>query len=275
MSKKLQIYQVDAFTNEPFKGNPAGVCLLDKNIDEQTMQLIAREMNLSETAFIIPSEDDKAGCYQLRWFTPEVEIPLCGHATLAASKILFDMIHIPVETITYRTKSGKLTCKKESNGFILDFPIDYYENSNAPGDLIRSLGVKKLVNTVYGKNTKKLILHIESEEELNVLKPDFEQMKNLTFESKINGVAVTAKGQGRIDFVSRYFNPWAGVNEDPVTGSVHTVLASYWGDLLKKKELTAHQKSRRGGEIEIKILENDRVELKGDAVIVLEGTLFI
>ncbi len=276
--KGLQIYQVDAFTNEAFKGNPAGVCLMDEMADERLLQSISSEMNLSETAFVATISEKsfkEADSFLLRWFTPLMEVPLCGHATLAACKVLFDIVNLPLEVIRFITASGQLTGRKEGNAFILDFPIDKYNYQTAPTELLESMGVKGLINTVCGRNSKKLILHIESEEELSQLKPDFEKMKSLAFDNSICGVAVTTKGKEGLDFVSRYFNPWAGVNEDPVTGSVHTVLASYWGDLLNKKEMLAYQKSQRGGKLHLRIKDNDRVEFAGEAVVVMRGELLL
>ncbi len=277
-NKKIKIYQVDAFTNENFKGNPAGVCILKKPIPEYKMQLIAREMNLSETAFAMPmhkNKNDIKNNYILRWFTPEKEVDLCGHATLATSKVLFEALSLEGEEINYETKSGKLVAKKDEEGIILNFPLDEAINFNIKAEeLLQALGVKNYINIFLGRNTKKLIIHVGKEEDVRALSPNFSQMIKWNLSSHIKGVAVTALSE-KYDFVSRYFNPWVGVNEDPVTGSVHTVLASYWRNILGKDILKAYQASPRGGEIILKVLDGKRVNLIGDGVIIIEGYMYI
>lgn len=274
VKKQLDLYWVDAFTKEIFKGNAAAVVVLREQLDEKVMQSIAAEMNVSETAFvnIIQCKDNK---YSLRWFTPKVEVPMCGHATIAVSKVLFDILGVRENEIQYDTKSGILTAKRHSEGIILDFPVDLYERVEVPQQLLKALGIEKIENCIYGKHTKKLVIHVCDQQQIINLNVDFEKMKSLSFEMDIKGVGVTAKGNGKYDFISRYFNPWAGVNEDPVTGSVHTVLAPYWSKLLGKNELSAYQASSRGGELKLKLNSNGRMNIIGEAVVLLKGKLDI
>lgn len=276
--KVVQIYQVDAFTNECFKGNPAGVCILEKAVEDKYMQLIAKEMNLSETAFVQSFEGrpiNQTNIFSLRWFTPKYEIDLCGHATIAASEILFNNIGIENNQIIYKTKSGRLTANKTVDGIALDFPIDEALNINPSNDILEAMGIECYENAIIGKNTRKLVIHLKTESEVLKLTPNFEKMKCLEFETKVKGVGVTCRGNGNYDFISRCFNPWAGVNEDPVTGSVHTLLAPYWGKLLNKNEMKAYQASDRGGEIILRILAENRVKLIGQSIVVLKGELYI
>lgn len=276
--KVVPIYQVDAFTNKCFRGNPAGVCILKEPIEDNYMQLIAKEMNLSETAFVQPFEGKNANQineFSLRWFTPKYEVDLCGHATIAASEILFNHIGIKNEQIIYETKSGRLTASKASKGIALNFPIDEPLNINLSKDITEALGIEDYENAIIGKNTRKLVIHLKKESEILNLAPNFEKMKDLKFHMDVRGVGVTYRGNEKYDFISRYFNPWAGVNEDPVTGSVHTLLAAYWGKLLNKKEMKAYQCSDRGGEIILRILSDNKVELIGQAVVVLKGEIYI
>lgn len=273
---KLPIYIVDSFTNISFGGNPAGVCILKEKIDDESMALIAREINLSETAFLVVTEEDiknKNNKLSLRWFTPKVEVSMCGHGTLATAKVLFEDLGFEGEEIHFSTKSGVLVAKKDKDGIILDFPMDEYETVEAPKELLKAMGINSYKEAVYGKNTKKLVIEVEKEEEIINLKPNFEGMKNLSFALDIKGVGVTTEGE-KYDFVTRYFNPWAGINEDPVTGTVHTILGRYWGNKLGRKEFRAYQASERGGEIVIKLLQNGRMEMIGEGVIVLKGEIF-
>lgn len=271
--RAINIYQVDAFTNKLFKGNPAAVCILDKPIEDSIMQSIALELNLSETAFVLPKKNN---LFELRWFTPKKEVALCGHATLGASEVLFNEIDIGYDEIIYETKSGKLKAKKDVDGIILDFPIDepIVDVSLNVDNLLKAMGIFRYKKIIYGKRTKKLVLHLKNEEEVMKIKPDFEHMKKLDLKN-IKGVAVTARMNEKYDFITRYFNPWVGVNEDPVTGSVHTLLASYWSDILNKKILKAYQTSQRSGEILLRLKENNRLELVGKALIVLKGEIYI
>ena len=274
---RIPIYQVDAFTNEQFKGNPAGICILEQEIDDLYMQQIAEEMNLSETAFI--SSFDKSSIssskvFKLRWFTPKAEVPLCGHATLGTSKVLFDDIGIGLNEIIYETKSGRLVAQKSNEGIALDFPIDEPLSINPPTEILKAMGVLSYENIIYGKSTNKLVVHLKAQKDVLELNPNFQLMKEIHC-NNIKGVGITCKGNEKYDFISRFFNPWAGVNEDPVTGSIHTLLSSYWGDLLKKNKMRAYQASHRGGEIMLMIEKHSRVKLIGESIIVLKGIIYI
>lgn len=278
MKNKIKIYQVDAFTSKKFKGNPAAVCILEDDISDEVMKNIAREMNLSETAFVKPLEKDSVdncNLFSLRWFTPEIEVDLCGHATIATSKVLFDEFNIKEQYIKYETKSGVLKSKKEDEKISLDFPIDNPLDFNLTQDILEAMGIISYSNSIIGEKTRKLVIELKDKKEVVNLKPNFEMLKSLKFKSDIKGICVTCRGNEKYDFISRYFNPWAGINEDPVTGSVHTLLANYWSNKLNKIEMNAYQVSNRGGEISLKLLENDRVRLSGEAVIVLKGELYL
>lgn len=278
MKNKIKIFQVDAFTSEAFKGNPAAVCILENDISDELMKNIAQEMNLSETAFVKPLKNSNIGkgnLFSLRWFTPEVEVDLCGHATIATSKVLFDEFNIKEQHIKYETKSGLLTAKKEDEKISLDFPIDNPLYFNLTQDILDAMGIRSYSKAIIGEKTRKIVIEVKDKEDVINLKPNFEMLKSLKFKSNVKGIGVTCRGNEKYDFISRYFNPWAGINEDPVTGSVHTLLANYWSNKLNKMGMNAYQASNRSGEISLKLLENDRVRLSGEAVIVLRGELYL
>lgn len=278
MKNKIKIYQVDAFTSEAFKGNPAVVCILENDISDELMKNIAQEMNLSETAFVKPLKNSNIGkgnLFSLRWFTPEVEVDLCGHATIATFKVLFDEFNIKEQYIKYETKSGLLTAKKKDEKISLDFPIDKALDFNLTQDILDAMGIRSYSKAIIGEKTRKLVIEVKDKENIINLKPNFEILKSLKFKSDVKGIGVTCRGNEKYDFISRYFNPWAGINEDPVTGSVHTLLANYWSNKLNKMDMNAYQASNRSGEISLKLLENDRVRLSGEAVIVLRGELYL
>lgn len=278
MRNKIKIYQVDAFTSESFKGNPAAVCILEDDISDELMKNIAQEMNLSETAFVKQLKNSNIGkgnLFSLRWFTPEVEVNLCGHATIATSKVLFDEFNIKEQYIKYETKSGLLTAKKKDEKISLDFPIDKALDFNLTQDILDAMGIRSYSKAIIGEKTRKLVIEVKDKENIINLKPNFEILKSLKFKSDVKGIGVTCRGNEKYDFISRYFNPWAGINEDPVTGSVHTLLANYWSNKLNKMDMNAYQASNRSGEISLKLLENDRVRLSGEAVIVLRGELYL
>ncbi|MGY5238720.1 PhzF family phenazine biosynthesis protein [Clostridium tertium] len=278
MRNKIKIYQVDAFTSEAFKGNPAAVCILENDISDELMKNIAQEMNLSETAFVKPLKNlniGKGNLFSLRWFTPEVELDLCGHATIATSKVLFDEFNIKEQYIKYETKSGLLTAKKKDEKISLDFPIDKALDFNLTQDILDAMGIRSYSKAIIGEKTRKLVIEVKDKENIINLKPNFEILKSLKFKSDVKGIGVTCRGNEKYDFISRYFNPWDGINEDPVTGSVHTLLANYWSNKLNKMDMNAYQASNRSGEISLKLLENDRVKLSGEAVIVLRGELYL
>ena len=273
----IPIYQVDAFTDKTFKGNPAAVCLLDHKLEEPVMQAIAAEMNLSETAFVYSLENKpirETTHFSLRWFTPKVEVPLCGHATLATAAVLFYDQKLPTNEITFKTLSGKLIAKKEENGILLNFPSDPPEPIEPPEELLKALGITEYKNIVNSAQAGKLLIHLEDEDAVNKVTPDFGLMKSLPIYEGIIGVIITSEGSQQYDFISRFFAPWVGVNEDPVTGSAHTVLTPYWSEVLGKPEMLAYQASERGGKLIVQ-LDRKRVILIGEAVIVFKGELHL
>ncbi len=267
-------YHVDAFSRLPFKGNPAAVCLMERELPDATLQAIAAELNLSETAFVqrLPGINDwrAAPAYRLRWFTPLLEVPLCGHATLAAAKVLFAEWQHPAQRLEFATLSGTLYAKREDEGIALDFPLDRPIATQASPEMLAALQLEEYESAFVGERTGKLALHVSDASAVYELQPDFLRLGRLPF---CKGVAVTARGSEPYDMVSRYFNPWAGVNEDPVTGSVHTLLAAWWGERLKKTSLHAYQASPRGGEMRLRYAPGQRLELIGDARVVVRGKL--
>jgi predicted PhzF superfamily epimerase YddE/YHI9 len=259
----LPIVQVDAFTAKPFGGNPAAVCVLPSARDAIWMQNVALEMNLSETAFLVRQSDG----FNLRWFTPGVEVDLCGHATLASAHALWEDGHLkPGEQARFHTRSGLLTADRRGEWIEMDFPVKAEEPAEPPVRLREALGAAlKYV----GRNKFDYIVELESESVLRGLKPNF----SLLSEIPVRGVIVTARSDNHgFDFVSRFFAPGSGVNEDPVTGSAHCCLAPFWAARLGKTEFMAYQASPRGGVVRAK-LKGDRVLLGGQAVTVLRGEL--
>jgi predicted PhzF superfamily epimerase YddE/YHI9 len=263
----LPLFQVDAFTSQPFSGNPAGVVLLKEPKPDAWMLGIAREMNLSETAFLLPEGD----AYRLRWFTPAVEVTLCGHATLASAHILWEQKVLPIEqTAQFETLSGRLTAEHCPDGWIaLDFPARLTDPAAPPDGLLSSQGINRPV--FVGRYKEDYLLELETEEQVRGLAPDFMQLKNV----QTRGVVVTARAQmPGYDIVSRFFAPAVGVNEDPVTGSAHCALAPYWSRKLQKTSIHAYQASARGGELRIHHL-GERVRLEGQAVTVFSASLHV
>lgn len=263
MSQTIPLFQVDAFTSKPFLGNPAAVCLLQAEAESAWMQAVAAEMNLSETAFV-----RRLGRgYELRWFTPAIEVELCGHATLATAHILSQEGWIkPGETARFRTRSGMLTAVKETSRIVLDFPAAPARPASEPAGLFQALGIPPAELLFNGSD---YLVHLEGDADLTRLQPDFRALKQI----KARGVMVTTLSrQAEYDFISRFFGPAAGIDEDPVTGSAHCTLGPFWGERLGKTELRAYQASPRGGEMVVR-LRDDRVELAGSAVTVLRGQL--
>jgi PhzF family phenazine biosynthesis protein len=259
----VRIVQVDAFTSHPFGGNPAAVCVLAEARPDEWMRDVAREMNLSETAFLTPRNGD----FDLRWFTPAVEVDLCGHATVASAHVLWQDGHLPNgKQARFHTRSGLLLADQRGDWIELDFPAKIAERADAPPELLPALGVTKTM--FVGKNAWDYLVEIESEAELRALSPDHTRLRKLP----VRGVIVTSRSNGEFDFVSRFFAPGAGVDEDPVTGSAHTALGPYWGAKLGKTELNAFQASARGGVVRVR-LQGDRVILGGQAVTVMTGEL--
>ncbi|MBN1178769.1 MAG: PhzF family phenazine biosynthesis protein [Anaerolineae bacterium] len=261
----ITIYQVDAFADQPFAGNPAAVCILPAPRDATWMQHVAREMNLSETAFLHRQEDG----FDLRWFTPAVEVALCGHATLASAHVLWEMgLLAPDEEARFHTASGLLTANRRGEEIELNFPATSPQAVDPPPGLADALGV---VPEYVGKSRFDYLVRVRSESEVRGAQPDVARLK----EMKVRGVMVTSRSASeRYDFVSRFFAPGAGVDEDPVTGSAHCTLGPYWGGVLDKEEMVAYQASARGGELRVRI-EGDRVILGGKAVTVLRGELLV
>jgi PhzF family phenazine biosynthesis protein len=260
----IRIVQVDAFTSRPFAGNPAAVCVLDTPRPDEWMRHVAREMNLSETAFLVPQN----GGYNLRWLTPTVEVALCGHATVASAHVLWQDGHLPEgQQARFHTKSGLLTADRRGEWIELDFPAKIATPAEAPAELLQSLGVEEA--RFVGKNAFDYLVEVDSEETLRGLSPDHSSLRKLP----VRGVIVTARPSGgEYDFVSRFFAPGSGVDEDPVTGSAHTALGPYWAERLGKTEFTAFQASARGGVVKVTV-KGDRVLLGGQAVTVMTGEL--
>jgi PhzF family phenazine biosynthesis protein len=259
---KLPMVQIDAFTDHIFGGNPAAVIPLDKWIADELMQQIAEENNLSATVFIVPEQDQ----YAIRWFTPNSEVDLCGHATLAAAHYLFTHHKLKKDQITFSSKSGKLKVDKLDDGYLMDFPTDVIVPIDTPNQFESIIG-KPVHEAWQGKDD--ILVGLSSFEEVVGLKPDFEKIKKLGG----RGIIVTAPGK-TTDIVSRCFYPAFGIDEDPVTGSAHTTLAPYWSESLKKQKITAFQASARGGHI-ICNLKNDRTFLQGNAVTYSIGVIYL
>lgn len=259
----LPIFQVDAFTDKPFAGNPAAVCLLPGAQDEGWMQNVASEMNLSETAFLYRQEDG----FNLRWFTPAVEVDLCGHATLASAHILWEAGHLkPNESAHFYTHSGLLRAERKGGWIELDFPAEPEEPVPPPDDLAKALGI----NPEYvGENRFDYLVEVDSEETVRSIKPDFALLGRISS----RGVMITSRATSpEYDFISRFFAPGVGINEDPVTGSAHCCLGPFWSERLGKNELVAYQASSRGGIVRVRV-SGERVYLGGQAITVLRGEL--
>ncbi|MBN2830606.1 MAG: PhzF family phenazine biosynthesis isomerase [Candidatus Cloacimonetes bacterium] len=256
----MKYFVVDSFTNTPYKGNPASVVIVDREITESEMLEIAKEMNHSETAFISYKENT----FNLRWFTPETEVNLCGHATLAAAKVLYESQQL--DRVCFQTKAGELIVTEDNDIFRMNFP------SAPPSIVYRNILLEKMlpnaIETLFSPITNYILAVLKSESEVNEFIPDCVELLKI---QDVNGLIITAKGDDN-DFVSRFFDPWEGICEDPVTGSAHCVLAPYWSKKLNKKELQGKQLSKRSGSVLCR-MENDRVFISGEAVIVMEGKI--
>lgn len=262
----MRLLQIDAFTSEPFRGNPAAVCILTTPREPSWMQAVAAEMNLSETAFLQPLDD---GSFSLRWFTPAVEVDLCGHATLASAHALWSENLLAAEaTARFQTRSGLLTATRQGDLIELDFPAKRESEAAAPEGLLESLGIGKPVYV--GRNAWDYLVEADSAATVRALTPDFTRLRKI----RVRGVIVTARGDGEHDFVSRFFAPGSGIDEDPVTGSAHCCLAPYWAPKLGKSDFFAYQASPRGGVLRVRI-DGDRVKLGGRAVTILRGELAV
>jgi len=262
---KVPMTQVDAFTNRPFGGNSAAVCLLDATAAADWMGLVAREMNLSETAFVSPRHD--GGGFDLRWFTPTIEVDLCGHATLASAHALWESKRLaPADAARFHTRSGWLTAVRRGDWIELDFPATPDEPASAPPALEEGLGAKP---SYVGRSRFDYLVELADEETIRALRPDFSLLRAI----EARGVIVTSPSAAAgSDFVSRYFAPAFGIDEDPVTGSTHCCLGPYWARRLGKSEFVARQISARGGVLRV-ALDGNRVRIAGQAVTVLRGEL--
>jgi PhzF family phenazine biosynthesis protein len=265
LDRPVPIVQVDAFTSDAFAGNPAAVCLLSEVRDETWMQKVAGEMNLAETAFVRKSEDG----FELRWFTPTVEIDLCGHATLASAHVLWEREELAVsEEARFHTRSGLLTAARRGNWIELDFPSTPPEPIEAPAGLLEALGARA---SYVGKSRFDYLVEVEDEPSVRALAPDFRRLRAVGG----RGVIVTSRSSSPdYDFVSRFFAPAAGIDEDPVTGSAHCCLAPFWSSRLGRRALVARQISQRGGVLKVEVVR-DRIRLAGQAVTVLRGELVV
>jgi PhzF family phenazine biosynthesis protein len=257
-------FQIDAFADRPFSGNPAAVCLLDDEADSDWMQAVASEMNLSETAFVRPAQDR----YELRWFTAAFEVDLCGHATLASAHILWTECHVTTNApIRFHTQSGVLTCEQDGDLIELDFPATPPEQTEPPSGLLEALGISSTESV--GKSPFDKFVIVDSEATACSLQPDFGRLAKIP----MRGVIVTTVSDDpAFDFVSRFFAPAADVNEDPVTGSAHCCLGPFWQGRLGKSLMLAYQASKRGGAVRVQV-KNDRVLLGGKAITVMKGEL--
>ncbi|MEP7322267.1 MAG: PhzF family phenazine biosynthesis protein [Saprospiraceae bacterium] len=259
----IPIYQVDAFSSQPFKGNPAAVCMMKEDLPDHTLQCIAAENNLAETAYIWHHDHD----FHIRWFTPTIEVDLCGHATLAAAFILFYTHTVKGDRIKFNSRSGPLYVTRESDGrLVLDFPVDQYISVDCPAYVETAIHCQ-ILDFIKGKSD--YLARVVSENALKSIIPDFSLIKQLPS----RGLIVTAPGD-TVDFVSRCFFPQSGIDEDPVTGSAHTTLTPYWALLLGRNTLTAKQVSLRGGDLYCS-LQGDRVFIGGYASLFLEGQIFV
>jgi PhzF family phenazine biosynthesis protein len=261
---RAPIYQVDAFTSTRFAGNPAAIVLLDAFLPDAMLQAIAAENNLAETAYLVPWD----GEYQLRWFTPGTEVPLCGHATLASAAVVMERIDPARTQVVFHSASGSLTVKKNGAGYVMDFPSRPSQPIPTPAGLAESLGATPVVVT---ENNFNYLALLDDEETLRGVVPDMAALIRIGKP----GVIVTARSRdAQYDFVSRYFAPVKGIPEDPVTGSAHCMLAPFWAEQLGKTDFTAFQASPRGGKVLCR-LRGDRTELEGECVFYLEGQVEI
>lgn len=258
---QIPLYQVDAFTSKPFSGNPAAVCPLERWLDDATLQALASENNLSETAYFVPKGDD----FELRWFTPADEVDLCGHATLASAFVLFEQLGFAESAIRFHTRSGVLVVTRDPRGFAMDFPSRPPEACTPHPDLVRALGAEP--REILG--SRDYFVRYETEAQVRSLSPDFALLKRLDRKA----VIVTAPGSD-CDFVSRFFAPALGIDEDPATGSAHCTLTPYWRDQLGKTTLHARQVSRRGAELFCED-QGNRVSIAGNAVLVITGQVHL
>lgn len=278
-TKHLQYFHVDAFTEAPFAGSPTGVILLDENLSDHVMQAIAAELNHSETAFVtkLPQNAAHSDCayYALRWFTPEVEVQLSGSATLAAAKVLQQEIGEDSPCIVFKTLYGEIFTKIRGEDITITLPLDDYEALDPSEQVLWYLGINDYQRAVYSRNLKKLIIEVEDELTLSRIKPDFNKLRGIDLDFELGGLCITCRSSSPADydFASRYFNPWIGVDEDTITGSMHTVLALYWSREFEKQHLVAIQASKRAGRLILDMTGQGTVDITGRAYVVIEGQI--
>lgn len=261
--KTIKMFQVDAFTNHVFGGNPAAVCLLEEFLPDDILQNIAAENNLAETAFIVPQGDD----YRIRWFTPLTEVDLCGHATLASACVLLTYYRQEDNQLVFHSQiKGVLTVSKDNDRYVLDFPVDQPQPVAWPEDLIKAMKIRP--ESVMKGDSDYLFVY-SSQKQVELVEPDFRRLAK----AQARGIIITAKGE-EVDFVSRFFAPQVGIDEDPVTGSAHTTLTPYWSELLSKKKMEALQVSNRGGQLWCE-MAGDRVMISGQAKVFMAGEIYI
>lgn len=266
----MKTFIVDSFTDTPFHGNPAGVCLVESPLSNVIMLNIAQELNLSETAFIQPLK--APGSFSIRYFSPKMEIPLCGHATLASAKVIMETQRLKSIEF-FNIQNLRLPASNSNGAIVMEFPVYDTHPADVPEELLSALGIRSVENVVYNEETKILLLEISSTDELCGLEPDFSALYRS--HDSINGVLVTAASNSDVyDFHSRYFWPWSGTNEDPVTGGTHTFLAKYWSMKLGKSKMKSFQSSKRTGFMEVE-LSDSKLLITGQAVIVFEGALVL
>jgi PhzF family phenazine biosynthesis protein len=270
---KIKIYIIDSFTSEPFKGNPAGVCLLEQELPVNTMQAIATELNLSETAFIKQHATDDTK-FSIRYFTPTVEINFCGHATLAAAKLILH--RLKKEQVIFTTHHQLvITAISEGETIKMEFPlydtVEYMPNKK----LYDAFGIKEPISSRFSKELNMLVIELKDEKTLSNIQPNYINALQSTTELKGLTLTCIATNSTVYDFYSRSFWPWVGINEDPVTGAAHAVLAKYWGNKLHKTEMQAYQLSKRGGAMKLKIKNDRQLEVISNATIVIEGIMEI
>ena len=274
-----RFYLVDAFTDRMFAGNPACVLLGFKPLEDNIMQMIAREFNLSETAFPVPYDNtgfETSDHFHLRWFSPVVEVPLCGHATLAAAHTLYSELENASPSLTFTTLSGNLIVSRRDNCYVMDFPSGKATQINFDSEILLALRLQgeSVKNMMYCPSPNKLLIEIDDDKSIRTLSPDFLELTHLSQKYNVGSIVVTAMSTSSdYDFVSRNFAPIRGVNEDPVTGSAHVILGPYWQEKLGKDKLRAYQASNRGGFMNIEVKESGRVSLIGMACTIAEGNL--
>lgn len=263
---QLTIYQVDAFTKKLFQGNPAAVIPLEKWLSDETMQQISMENNLAETAFFVPSTQDGID-FDIRWFTPAIEINLCGHATLGSAWVIFNKLDYKKEEINFSCKSGKLVVDRRGDVIQMDFPSWKPERFNEyPEELLKALRINEVVGVYKNRD---ILIELQNEDAVKKCSPNFSLLKETGYKA-----IITAPGTNGVDFVSRFFAPTAGIDEDPVTGSAHSQLIPFWAEKLNKKKMFARQLSQRSGELECKWW-GDRVTMSGQCVFYMQGEISI